>query len=183
MKYLTCLLIILSSFICLNLPAQTANNPVQSSIVSDTFSGSSNNEMNDVENDFAPGLFFMLIFGVILIFLCIGAGIVLTIFLIIAFFALLSLGFLSISVVVAINKQSFTQGFKVFVWTLTTLFATATLTVGTGVLNHIFHWWSIETALTIGAISGFISGLLLGYILTLIIQKLTQILKSRFGTP
>ena len=130
----------------------------------------------DDDFDGAPGLgiFVLLTFAFILI--CVGIGIVLAILLLLFIFGLIGAGILSISILVGLNKKSFSKGFKILLIGSSTIGGLIVGISGFCILNKITHWWTFPNSLLIGSGSGLISGFLFGLFLFYVLQKLTTFL-------
>lgn len=129
--------------------------------------------------DGAPGLFIFIILAFLFILISIGIGIIVAILTLLIIFGLIVLGILSASIIIGLNKKSFTKGFKTFLISSTTFGGGIFGIFGFWILNKITHWWSISTSLTIGSFCGLVSGILFGYFLFYIIQKLTAFLNIK----
>lgn len=134
-------------------------------------------------NDFSPGLLFFALIGLAFILICVGMGIVLTIFLLLIAFGLISAGIISTSVVIGISRNSFSSGFKVLLVSFFTLGGFLAGLAGFWIVNRISHWWNDQTALLVGAISGVIAGLILGVFSFYVIRKLTLWFIRRLKHP
>jgi hypothetical protein len=135
-------------------------------------------EFEDID-DFAPGLFFFALFAFVFILICVGAGIVLTVVGLLILFGLIGAGILSASILVGLNKKSFTKGFKTFLLSTTTIGGLLIGMTGVWILNKITHWWTLQTTLLTGSISGLLAGLVFGLFAFYVIQKLTTFLKTK----
>ncbi|HEX8575412.1 MAG TPA: hypothetical protein VF677_03880 [Flavobacterium sp.] len=135
---------------------------------------------NSVEDEeFNLFLFSLLILGLIGIFICVSIGIIITLLLLLVVFGLITVGALSGSILVGLNKKSFTAGFKTFV----IIFSTASSAIIGGLsfwlLNKLLHWWTPEIAICTGIVSGLLGGFALGFFAAFIIQKVTTFLKAK----
>ncbi|MES2573949.1 MAG: hypothetical protein V4572_03320 [Bacteroidota bacterium] len=131
------------------------------------------------EEEFNMFLFAILILGII--FICISAllAILAVLVLLSIIFGFITIGALSTSVLVGINKQSFTAGFRTFVIIFSTF---AFAVIGSGsfwFFNRIVHWWSHTESIIIGLISGLISGCITGLLLAFLIKKFSSFLKNK----
>lgn len=133
-------------------------------------------------DDFAPGLFFFAVFAFVFILICVGAGIVLTVVGLLILFGLIGAGILSASILVGLHKKSFTKGFKTFLISITTISGLLIGMTGIWILNNITHWWTLQTTLLTGSISGLLAGLIFGRFAFYVIQKLTTFLKTKLKT-
>lgn len=124
---------------------------------------------------------FSMVGAFIVICICVGVGIVSTLLGLLLLFGLIAAGALSTSLLVGLNKKSFTTGFKTFVILFSTLSCTVLGGIGFYLLVKITHWMEIETATLSGLGIGLISGLILGFTLSYIIQKFTTYLKAKLG--
>jgi hypothetical protein len=132
-----------------------------------------------MDDDFSPGMLFMLLLGFAFILFCVGAGIVLTVLFLLVLFALVSAGILSISTFVGLNKRSFSKGFKMFLLLSSTTGGIVMGGVIFWLLNQIFQWATTATAVMSGVAVGFITGLIFGFFCFHILQKLSTHLRSR----
>ena len=133
-----------------------------------------------VENEeFNLFLFSILILGIIFICISILLAIVAVLLLSLIIFGFIAVGALSTSVLVGINKKSFTAGFKTFVVVFST-FAFATIGCGSfWFFNRIVHWWSQTESIIVGTTVGLISGFLTGLLIAFVIKKLSTFLKYK----
>jgi hypothetical protein len=136
-------------------------------------------ELRQIDNDFAPGLFVFAVLLFIFILICVGVGIVLTVTVLLILFGLIGAGILSTSVLVGLNKKSFTKGFKTFLLSTSSMGGLLLGVIGFFILNKITHWWSLKIALFAGSLTGILAGLLFGFFAFFVIQKLTTLLKSK----
>ena len=132
--------------------------------------------------DFAPGLAIFALFAFVFILVCVGAGIVLTVVGLLILFGFVGAGILSASILVGLNKKSFTKGFKTFLVSTTTIGGLLIGMTGFWILNKVTHWWTLKTTLFTGSITGLFTGLVLGLVAFYVIQKLTTYLKSKLKT-
>ncbi len=137
------------------------------------------NYHEEIEDDFSPGLLIFALFGLGLILLSVGAGIVLTVFGILILFGLIGAGILSASILVGLHNRSFGKGFKTFLISGTTVGGLFIGATGFWLLNKVVHWFTTSKALIIGAIGGLLTGMLLGIFLFYVIRKLTAFLKDK----
>ena len=123
--------------------------------------------------------FFFLILGLIFVLVFVVLGITLTAALLFILFGFIAAGILSTSVLIALNRKSFSKGFKTFVVLTATLSGLTIGAVGFWFLNLITHWWDYKIALLTGAISGLVAGISFGYLAFYAIRKITTNLKAR----
>jgi hypothetical protein len=132
------------------------------------------------DSDFTPGLLIGAVIMAMGFLVLIGVGIVLAA-LVFGFVAVLvSAGVLSTSVIVGLNKRSFTKGFKTFIYLLPSSFGLLLGALCLALLNMITHWFSTGIATLIGAASGLTAGLCIGVLVLFAIQRLTTHYKRRF---
>lgn len=132
------------------------------------------------DSDFTPGLLIGAVIMAVGFLILIGVGVVLAA-LVFGFVAILvSVGVLSTSVIVGLNKRSFTKGFKTFIYLLPSSFGLLLGSLGLALLNMVTHWFSTGVATLIGAASGLTAGLCIGILLLFAIQRLTTHYKRRF---
>lgn len=151
--------------------------PVKSHLPTTNTSGD-----NYAEDDFSPGMLFFALAGISMVFICIGFGIAIAAVGFLLVFGLISIGILSTSVIVGLNKRSFTKGFK----TLLMLSASiGGLGVGIGALyliNRLFDLHlSLNSAVLIGAVSGIIGGVIVGQLFYVILRRLSNYFKQRLN--
>lgn len=155
-----------------------------SAITSVATSGSANipantTDPNEGTGDFSPGLALFALIGIGFVLACVGAGIALTVLGLLIIFGLISFGVLSASVLIGINKKSFALGFKTFLVSTSTICGFLLCGFGFWILNQFLHWWTTQTALTIGAALGLFAGLAFGLISFYVLQRLTTYLKHQ----
>ncbi len=132
-----------------------------------------------IDEEFNLFLFAILILGIIFICISLLIALIIAILCLFAIFGFILVGALSTSVILGINKKSFTTGFKTFVTVFST-FAFGIIGIGSfWFLNKLLHWWSETKAITIGLTIGLISGLITGLTMAFIIKKLSTYLKSK----
>jgi hypothetical protein len=179
MKYL---ITIITTFLLIANPAvaQTydSTNTVTTTIQSDTTQAITTDPYEGTD-DFSPGLALLTLIGVGFIFVCVGAGIVLTVIALLIISGLISFGILSASILIGLNKKSFALGFKTFLVSTSTIGGLLLGGLGFWILNKVLHWWTIQTALTIGAAAGLLAGLTFGLITFYILQQLTTYLRDK----
>ncbi len=135
---------------------------------------------SDMEtDDFSPMQFFgvLLLFGIIL--LGVGAGIVLTICLLLMLFTLVSFGVLSTSLIVGLNKKSLKKGVKTFIVLSSAIGGLLLGLLSFWFQNKIQHWWSTQFALLSGAVCGLIGGLIFGALAFYLFRRLTVYFKRK----
>lgn len=137
-------------------------------------------EFEDVD-DFAPGLFLFVVLGFAAIFMSTIAGIVLTILGLLILLALIGVGIFSASILVGLNKKSFTQGFKTFLLSTTTIGGLFVGMAGAWIFNNATHSSTLQASLIAGSIIGLLAGLSFGLFAFYAIQKLTTYLKAKFN--
>ena len=132
-------------------------------------------QINQHNGDFdgAPGLGIFVVLTFMFILISVGIGIVLSILILLIIFGLIGAGILSISVLVGLNKKSFSKGFKTLLISTSTIGGLLLGISGFWLLNKITHWWTFPNSLLIGSFSGLFSGFLFGMFLFYILQKLT----------
>ena len=139
-----------------------------------SLSASADADAYEGDDDFSPGLLFFALIGAAFILASVGAGAVLTAFSLLIVFGLISLGVLSASIVVGLNKKSFSKGFKTFIVLGSTVNGIVIAIAAFLILNQLVHWWSTQTALVSGTAVGAIAGLGFGYLAIYILQKLKK---------
>ena len=177
LKFLLAFLLFTIGFNSANIGVQDVSNSqkryVQSeeAIERDRFEGT---------DDFSPGLLFFAIFACVFVLVCVGAGIVLTLFILAIVFGLIATGIISASLIVGVYKKSFTKGFKTFLVSSSTVGFMVFGTLGFWILTKITHWWAMPVALLTGSLMGLISGLLFGILASYFIQQFAIFLKNKF---
>ena len=129
---------------------------------------------------YGVGIFF----GICLIFLTlilwIGADIILALLGMMAMVLLVSMGIISTSIMVGLNKKSFESGFKTFILLSAAIGGTCICTTGFWLLNALLGWVSTTAAVLMGAVFGLVSGLVFGYALYYLIRGVTNYYKRKF---
>ena len=133
-----------------------------------------------IEDDFSPGLLFFGLIGLGLVCICIGIGIALIAAGLFLIFGLITTGVLSASILVGLNKKSFSRGFKTFVLLSASIGGLCICTAVFYLANRVFdlHFTTRSTVI-VGAISGLVAGVLLGQTIYIITRKLTNYFRSR----
>lgn len=155
---------------------QTNEQPIQSQ--NNLTTETQTEEFEDID-DFAPGLFFFPLIALVFILVCVVAEIVLTIIALLILFGLIGAGILSASILVGLKKRSFTKGFKIFLLSSSTALGIFIGMTGFWIINTITQWWTLQTTLLTGSISGILAGLVFGNIAYYGIQKLTIFIKTK----
>lgn len=132
------------------------------------------------EDDFSPGMLFLVIIAAVIIFVAIGIGIVLAALAIIAFLALISIGIVSTSFLVGFYNSSFSKGFKTFVLLSSAAGGALALGLVCWGINELLRWLSASSAIAIGAISGLVAGFLFGYFAIFALRKLAGYLRGKY---
>jgi hypothetical protein len=135
-------------------------------------------ERSEVDN-FSPFLSVVTILVFVFILVFVGAGIIITVIGLLILFGLIGTGILSASLLIGLNTRSFLKGFKTFLISSTSIIGIYLGLMTFWILSSLLHWWSIETTLLYGAITGLIGGLILGLILSIIIHRLTTYFKTQ----
>jgi hypothetical protein len=169
------LLALLSSF---NGSSQLADSTQRDTVTAVSPTWQSEDSIAD--DDFAPGLLFLTLIGIGLISVCIGIGSIVTIVLLALLFGFISLGILSSSVIVGLNRRSFTAGFKTFIVSITSV---ARIVLGITALyltNYLFDLHlSHSITLCVGAGGGLVAGFILGLISFIMLQQFLRFFKQR----
>jgi hypothetical protein len=105
----------------------------------------------------------------------------LTVFGLLILFGLISLGILSTSIIIGINKKSFVKGFRYFIIISSTVFASLIFGTGFWILNRIQHWWAAKVAIISGGTIGLLSGLIFGFLLIYVLRWFSNYFKARFN--
>ena len=106
----------------------------------------------------------------------------LTLLFLLILFGLIGSGILSASVLIGLHKKSFTTGFKTFLVSTSTVGGLVFGLLGFWVLHKTVHWWSLQTGLIAGSLSGILGGFLFGLLAFYVIQKFTFFLKEKIKT-
>ncbi|HBH23999.1 MAG TPA: hypothetical protein DDY13_11320 [Cytophagales bacterium] len=114
--------------------------------------------------------------------LVIGTGIALTVFGLLILFGMIGAGILSASILVGLNKKSFSKGFKTFLVSASTIGGLLIGVAGLWILNEISQWWPLNAILSAGSIVGLLSGFLFGLFAYNIVQRMTVFLKTKLTT-
>lgn len=133
------------------------------------------------DDDFAPGLIFLVLIAIAVILICIGVGIAITVITLFVIFGLIGVGIVSASVLVGLNKRSLALGLKTFIVSLSTVGELILSSLLFWILNEFQQWWTYQTALAIGAGIGILAGLVLGFLLFYILHRLTTFLRNQFN--
>jgi len=137
-------------------------------------------QTNNVEDEeFNLFLFSMLISGLIFICISLVIAILVVIILLLIVFGFITIGALSASVLVGLNKKSITTGFRTFVIFFSTFAMAVIGALSFWILNRIVHWWSQMKSIILGSSIGLISGLIIGIVAAYIIKKLSTFLKNK----
>ncbi len=133
----------------------------------------------DENYDAAPGLFIFAVLMFIFILVCIGVGIVVATLILLLLFGVIAIGLISSSILVGLYNKSFLKGFKIFIIGGSTMGCTI-LGIGSFIIyNKIVHYWSLQTSVFVGILSGSIAGFLLGIIIFYTVRKLTGFFYSK----
>ncbi|MBL0340154.1 MAG: hypothetical protein IPP71_04065 [Bacteroidetes bacterium] len=146
----------------------------------DTTTAISNNDEIDIEDDFAPGLFFIALLGLVFMVVGIGFSIALTFLIILLIAGLASMGVLTTAIFIGIHKKSLTAGFRTFVILGSTFGGVFLGGASFWLYNTITHWWTVEYAVMFGGLMGLLAGVLFGYATCYILQRLTSYFKKKF---
>jgi len=178
--WLSILLLSLSAFAG---TAQTVDAPQPEPVDSVRLSHIDPVEMNEEfeDNDFNPGLFLILVFGLLVACAGVGIGIVLAVVCFFLMAGLIAAGILSASVMVGVYNRSFAKGFQTF-WISSA--AVAGLFVG-GIFMLLLYYLfdpSVHVALVVGsgALFGLVGGVALGFISSTILRKLASRFMKKF---
>ncbi len=133
-------------------------------------------DKNKVDESF--NLMLLVIIAVVMCII-ISVGISFSLTILAVLFGLISLGIVSLSVLVGLYKKSFERAFETLIITSSSMFGTFAGATICGVGNAIFHWFSTNRAIGFGALIGLVSGFLLGLLLVVLIQRITAFLKEK----
>jgi hypothetical protein len=122
------------------------------------------------------------IIAIVFMLLVIGTGIALTVFGLLILFGMIGAGILSASILVGLNKKSFSKGFKTFLVSASTIGGLLIGVAGLWILNEISQWWPLNAILSAGSIVGLLSGFLFGLFAYNIVQRMTVFLKTKLTT-
>ncbi len=123
-----------------------------------------------------------MIIAIVFMLLVIGTGIALTVFGLLILFGMIGAGILSASILVGLNKKSFSKGFKTFLVSASTIGGLLIGVAGLWILNEISQWWPLNAILSAGSIVGLLSGFLFGLFAYNIVQRMTVFLKTKLTT-
>jgi hypothetical protein len=157
------------------------NNSGISAMHIDTLTTINHSAEIDESDDFAPGLLFIALIGIAFILVCVGCGIALTVIALLIIAIFISLGILSTSIIVGLNKKSFTTGFKTFIVLTSSIGGILLGGISFWGFNQLVHWWTVKTAVLLGVICGFFGGLVFGILAFYILQRLTNYLKRKLN--
>lgn len=130
------------------------------------------------DDEFSLFLFSIAIVGVFIMCICVGAGIVLTAFILLVLLGLVSWGVISASVIVGLHTRSFQKGFRTFVKLASAIGGGIFGAIALVLLNYVVHWYSVQAAALVGFFSGLLAGLLLGLSGLFLIRKLTGLFQK-----
>ena len=167
---------------CFPTNAQTADTAIKQSaktVQTDSTNTNNSNTHEGTDDDFSPGLAFFALLGFGIIITLTAVGIALTIIGLLIIFGLISFGVLSASVLVGINKKSFTKGFKTFLVLYSAVCALLICSSGFWLLNKIYHWWTTFHAISIGSVVGILTGIAFGFLAFYTLQRVTTFLKKQ----
>ena len=140
-------------------------------------------QANNVEDEeFNMFLFSMLILGLIFICISLVITILAVIISLLTIFGLITIGALSVSVLVGLNKKSITTGFRTFVVFFSTFAMVILGALSFWILNRIVHWWSQMKSIILGSGIGLVSGLIIGIVIAFIIKKFSAFLKHKLDS-
>jgi hypothetical protein len=130
---------------------------------------------------------FLLVFAVVAISIILGAAIVgafaATLLLLLATM-FVSLGILSVSVLIGFYKQSVKVAFKTFLYLVSALIGMAIGASGFYLIARLFNLDSSgKTSLISGLLCGLIGGLLMAYIILIVIKLMAGHFKKKFQSP
>lgn len=134
---------------------------------------------NPVDEEFNMFLFTILVIGLIFIGASILIAVIIAIICLLIVFGLIAAGALSASVLIGINKKSFTTGFRIFAILFSTFSMGVLGVICFWILNRIFEWWTTSTALVSGLCFGLISGFVTGILIAYIIKRMSSYLKNK----
>ncbi len=143
-----------------------------------TLSATSNSGANfhdPDEDSYSPLLFFIFIATIVFIIV----GVLTIVFIGLLILGLLAAGILSVSILVGYHQRSIEKGFKVFLISTTSAMGLIFGISLIWIFNKVVHWWTLQTALLIGSVSGLLGGVFIGFINSFIIGKLILFIKNR----
>lgn len=163
---------------CLGVNGQSIGTSSQDTVIHQS---SSNSDAYEETDDFSPGLLFFALIGLSLVLACIGAGIAVTVIAMLIVFGLIAFGVLSTSVAIGLYKRSFANGFKTFVVLSSSIGGMVICAVGLGVMNAVWLWWTLQTAIMAGAVIGAMSGVGFGYLAFYMLRYLGTLFMNKLG--
>jgi hypothetical protein len=134
------------------------------------------------DEEFNLFLLTLLILGMVFMVVSVVIAVALAVISLLVIFGFVAIGALSASVIVGINKKSFTTGFRTFVIIFSTLSMGLLGTGALWLLNRIFYWFTQSIALITGLCLGLISGFAAGLLIAFLIKKISTALKLRIET-
>jgi MFS family permease len=182
MRYLITLLVVFFTFISIA-TAQTADSlrRVQPTQQTDSLSlAQSGSEYEDYDD--TPFMLIIAMIFIVIVCVCIGSGIVITLAALFIVFAITSFGILSTSLIVGFYKRSLTKGIKTFYVLCSTIGTTIFGAIGLFIVNRFYHWLDSPIAITCGAALGLVAGFLNGLITFYILQRLVLYFKNKLNT-
>lgn len=147
----------------------------------DTITEATTSNQLDVDDDFAPGLFMMVMAMMVAALICIAIGAVAIIVVLMIVFGLISIGIVSASILVGIYQKSLESGFKTFIVLISSIGGSFLCAAVFFVICKLTELYTIKIAILSGAAIGLALGCVFGFLAFWIIQKLTYYLKKRLN--
>ncbi len=130
--------------------------------------------------DDAPGIAILVLITMVVMLVCVGAGIVLCALAILAIFGLIAIGVLSASVATGIYQRSVQTGIRTFI-------ITGSIVAG-GLGGMLIGWFvnllmlssDLKLVLPVSGIGGMLAGALFGVLAVWLIRHLTKLLNERY---
>ncbi|WP_298148807.1 hypothetical protein [Flavobacterium sp.] len=136
----------------------------------------------NVDNDFAPGLFFFAMIAIAIMLILFGVGVAIVLLCCLCLLALTSLGIISSAVLYGLYKKSFLSGFRALVIAASTIFTGIFSAVSSSVINEFFHISSTRNVLVLGFLFGLVVGFFNGKLANLVLQKVLTFFKDKVLT-
>jgi hypothetical protein len=174
------LIVVFSLFLLTS--ASSAQDSVSTNLFyQDTAAVTTDNTIEQPEDDFTIGLAFLALVGAGFVLACVGIGAALTALAVLIVIALISFGVVTTSVLVGLHQNSFIKGFKTFIILTSAIGTTIVGGFAFWFINKMGDWWPEKFAILCGAAFGLTAGLILCFVALYIFQKLTAYFKKQFG--
>lgn len=179
--YIILLVLILTSLTIATAQTTDSLKQVQRTQQTDSLLTAQSNPGYDEGYDDTPFMLIIAMIFIVIVFVCIGSGIALTVAALFIIFAMTSFGILSTSVIVGFYKKSLTKGIKTFYVLCSTIGITILGGIGLFIVNRFYHWMESPIAFMWGTVFGFVAGFLNGLITFYILQRLVLYFKNKLN--